>query len=177
MKYQKAIEQEMEKLAEDEKVIFLGYNLLYGPKGCGTFGNIPKEKCIETPLAENLMVGLAMGLALEGFKPVLFFERHDFMLIALDALVNHLDKIERLSKGQFKAKVIIKATVGATAPIYPGLQHMQDFTEIFKKLFNFPVFELNNVKDIKKYYEEARNNSNSVMLIERKNLYSKDFEE
>src|SRR3989344_5918500 len=113
MKYQEAIKHWMEKLAQDEKVIFLGYNIKYGSKAYGTLKDVPKEKLIETPLAENLMVGLAVGLALEGFKPVLFFERHDFILVAMDALVNHLDKIERMSHGEFKPVVLIRAIVGA----------------------------------------------------------------
>jgi pyruvate dehydrogenase E1 component beta subunit len=175
MKYQEAIKQEMEELAKDPKVIFLGYNVLYGSQGYGTFKDVPKEKCIETPLAENLMAGLAIGLAMEGFKPVLFFERHDFMLIALDALVNHLDKIESMSNKQFTAPIIIRAVVGATKPLYPGPQHLQDFSEIFKKLFHFPVYSLNNYFDIRTYYAGARNFDKPVMFIEKKDLYPEEY--
>mgnify|MGYP001581134959 CR=1 FL=1 len=177
MKYQDAIKREMEILAEDDKVIFLGYNLIHGSKSYGTLKDIDVSKCVETPVAENLMAGLAIGLALEGFKPVLFYERHDFMLIALDALVNHLDKMEVMSKGQFKAPIIIRAIVGATKPLYPGLQHMQDFTEIFKRIVHFPVYEANNVEEIKRAYEEARKFEKPVMVIERKDLYSEEFED
>jgi pyruvate dehydrogenase E1 component beta subunit len=175
MKYQEAIKQEMEELVKDDKVIFLGYNILYGSNAYGTLKDVPKEKCIETPVAENLMAGLAMGLAMEGYKPVLFFERHDFMLIALDSLVNHLSKMETMSKSQFKAPIIIRAVIGATKPLNPGPQHTQDFTKLFKNILQFPVYSLNNVKDIKKYYKEAKKFDKPRMLIEKKDLYNKEF--
>jgi len=97
MKYKDAIKQSMEMLAENENTIFLGYNIRYGSKAYGTLTNISNNKKIETPVAENLMVGLATGLALEGYRPIIYFERHDFMLNALDGIVNHLSKIERMS--------------------------------------------------------------------------------
>ena len=177
MKYQDIIKEEMEKLARDKKVIFIGYNINYGSKSYGTLADVPTSKKLETPVAENLMVGIAMGLALEGFKPVLFFERHDFMLIALDALSNHLDKINEMSKGQFKMPMIIRAVVGGTIPLNPGPQHKQDLSEIFKKIFHFPVYEVKNVNEIKKVYEKARKFTQPIMIIERKNLYNMEFPE
>ena len=177
MKYQEAIKLEMENLAKDEKVIFVGYNINHGSLSYGTLKDVLDNKKIETPVAENLMSGLCMGLALEGFKPVLFFERHDFMLVGMDSLINHLDKIEELSKGQFKCPVIVRAVVGATKPINPGLQHTQDFTEIFKRMFHFPVYELKTVEDIKKAYKEAGKFEQPIMIIERKDLYSQEFQD
>ena len=66
----------------------------------GTLKDVPDDQKIETPVAENLMVGLAIGMSFEGFKPVVYFERHDFMLVAADAISNHIDKIERISHGE-----------------------------------------------------------------------------
>lgn len=177
MKYQDAIKQEMEKLARDNKVIFIGYNISHGSKAYGTLKDVANEKKLETPVAENLMAGLAIGLSIGGFKPVLFFERHDFMLIALDALLNHLDKAEKMSKGNYKTPLIIRAIVGATKPLYPGPQHLQDFTEVFKKIFHFPVFEVKTLEEIKNAYEQAGRFDEPVMIIERKDLYSEEFED
>jgi pyruvate/2-oxoglutarate/acetoin dehydrogenase E1 component len=173
MNYQQAIKKEMEKLSRDKKVVFLGYNIVNGSQAYGTLKDVPKEKCIEMPVAENLMVGMAIGMALEGLKPVIFFERHDFMLIALDALLNHADKIENMSKGQFKCPMIIRAPVGGTQPLNPGPQHTQDFTRIFKQMFHFPVYCIKSIKDVEKYYKIAEKFQQPVMLIEYKDLYSK----
>lgn len=169
--YKKALKEAMEILAKDERTVFIGYNVAYGSKGFGSFADIKKEKLIETPVAENLMTGLAIGMALEGYRPILFFERHDFMLIALDALVNHLDVIEILSDGEFKVPVIIRAIIGGSKPINPGILHTQDFTEIFKKLFKFKVHEVRDAEDIINQYKRALSEDKTVMLIERKDLY------
>jgi pyruvate dehydrogenase E1 component beta subunit len=143
----------------------------YGSQAYGTLSDVDKSKCFETPLAENLMTGLAIGMSLEGFRPVLFFERHDFILNALDSIVNHLDKIESMSYGQFKTPVIIRATVGSKTPLDAGAQHTQDFTEILKKIIKFPVIELTNSSQILAEYEKAIKSDKPVLFIERKDLY------
>jgi len=171
MNYKEAIKKSMEELAKDKNTIFLGYNIRFGSKAYGTLKDIDESQKLETPLAENLMVGLAIGMSLEGLRPVLFFERHDFMLIALDAIVNHLDKIEEMSKGEFKMPVIIRATIGSNSPLDPGVQHTQDFTEVFKKLINFKIFEPKNVREVFKAYKEAKKLDKPCMIIERRDLY------
>jgi len=171
MKYKDAIKNSMEELAKLDRVRFLGYNVNYGSRAYGTLKDIPKEICIETPVAENLMIGLAIGMSLEGYKPIVFFERHDFILNGLDAIVNHLDKIEKMSYGQFKTPVIIRANVGSKKPLTPGMQHTQDFTEILKKIVTFPVYEPLNSKQVVECYNKIKNFKNSALIIERRELY------
>jgi len=174
MKYKDALVKSMELLAQNDKVRFLGYNVNYGSRAYGTLNSISKSKCIETPLAENLMAGMAIGMSLEGFRPVVFFERHDFILNALDSIVNHLDKIEQMSYGQFKTPVIIRATVGSKTPLDAGAQHTQDFTEVLKKLIKFPVIELTNSEQIIREYEKAAVSNGPILFVERKDLYEKE---
>ena len=163
----------MGMLAQDKNTIFIGYNILYGSRAYGTLTNVPKEMCLETPVAENLMAGLAMGMALEGFRPVLFFERHDFMLNALDQIANHIDKISDLSEGQYSAPVIIRATVGAKEPLDPGPQHTQDFTSVFKTLVNFPVLDLKTSEEVLEGYQIAKTMNSPILLVERRALYDR----
>jgi pyruvate dehydrogenase E1 component beta subunit len=174
MKYKDAIRQSMKMLAENPRRRFLGYNVLYGSKGYGTLVDVPKEQCIETPLAENLMMGLAMGMSLEGYLPVVFFERHDFILNALDGIVNHLGKIEKMSQGQFKLPVIMRATVGGTKPFYPGAQHVQDFTKVLRELCSFPVIDFADSRTIVESYEKAKNLNGPIMFVERRDLYDSE---
>ena len=170
--YQQAIKQSMEDLAKDKKIIFLGYNVKYGNKGYGTLSDISSEQILETPLAENLMSGLAMGLALEGFKPVLFFERHDFVLNAVDNIVNHLDKIEKMSYGEFKSPVIIRATIGSKNPLYPGPQHTQDFTKAFQELLCMPIYKPLNAQEILNTYAHLKDFKYPAIIVEEKDKYS-----
>jgi pyruvate dehydrogenase E1 component beta subunit len=171
MKYKEAIKKSMEILALDERVKFIGYNIKYGSKAYGTLKDILPEKCIEMPLAENLMTGLAIGMSLEGFKPVLFFERHDFLLNGLDAIVNHLDKINKMSCGEYNTPVIIRATVGGRSPIDPGIQHTQDYTEAIRKMVSFPIINLKKSKQIIPEYKKALSMNSPIMLVERRELF------
>lgn len=172
MKYGEAVKQSMEFLAQDERVLFIGYNLDRGSKAYGSLKDILKEKIIETPVAENLMAGLSMGLGIEDFRPVLIFERHDFMLNALDSIVNHLDKLKELSSGQYSSPVIIRAIIGSRTPINPGPQHNQDFTRVFRKMVCMPVYDPKTPKAILSTYKRALTSDHPTMIIERRDLYN-----
>lgn len=174
MTYREVVKNLMEEISKDGKVVFIGYNLSRSSKAYGTLKDVLKSRILETPVAENLMTGLAIGMAIEGFKPVLIFERHDFMLNALDSLVNHLDKLPILSDKQYSAPMIIRAVIGSKDPINPGPQHCQDFSDFFKSAFHFPVYDPQNVKELKHAYEHAKKFEETCMIIERRELYDKE---
>lgn len=149
---------------------FIGYNTIKGSRMYGTLEKVPHSQCIEMPVSENLMLGMAIGLAIEGYRPVVCFERHDFFLLGFDALINHLDKMPYLSGDQFKLPVIIRAIVGAKEPLDPGPQHTSDYTEALKLVLKHtpvvdkknPAFGWNLVGD---------SESGAVVIIERKDQY------
>lgn len=172
MKYKDAVKKSMEFLAQDSKIIFLGYNLKFGSKSYGTLADVSSEKILETPLAENLMAGLAIGMSLEGFLPLVFYERQDFLLNCLDAIVNHADKIEKLSHGQYKLPLIIRSIVGSNKPIDPGPTHTQDLSDAIKSMVNFPIYEPKTSKDVFEVYRNLIDIKNPVMVVERKSLYN-----
>lgn len=150
--------------------VFIGYNTARGD-AMGTLKGIPKEQKLETPVAENLMSGLAIGMSFEGFLPVIYFERHDFMLVAMDAIGNHIDKIERISHGEFKVPLIIRAVAADGGPFYSGPTHSQDFTEVLKKLVSFPVLEPKNGVEVLNAFQGAVESGRPAVIIERKSLY------
>ena len=76
------------------------------------------------------MSGLAIGMSFEGFIPVIYFERHDFMLVAADAIVNHMDKIERISHGEYKVPVIIRAVAADAGPF----THIYTFSRFYRRI-------------------------------------------
>lgn len=174
MKCKDAVKNSMELLATNPMVRFIGYNLKYGSKSYGSLTNIDPNIIIETPVAEQLMSGLAIGMALEGFLPVMIFERHDFLLLATDQLINHLSKIKLMSQGEFTPRIIIRAIVGGTKPFHPGPQHIQDFTDIFKVHSTFHIFEPQNAKEIKEAYINALQLSESSFIVEKRDEYSNE---
>lgn len=175
MIYQEAVKKSMEMLAKDKRVLFVGYGLAYNGKAYNTLIDVPREKILETPLAENLMTSLGIGMSLGGFLPVIYFERHDFMLIASDAIVNHFDKIERMSYGQFKTPAIIRTVTGHDKPIDPGAQHMQDFTKAFKEMVKFPIYEPRTSKEVIDIYKSLLKTEGPAMVVERKSLYDQEL--
>lgn len=167
----------MTVMGQDPRTVFIGYNVGYGGLANGTLKNVPKERRIETPVAENLMMGMAIGMALNGHKPVVYYERFDFILNAADAIVNHLDKIRLMSGGEYSPNVIIRVLVGGTqSPLFTGPTHTQDFTEAFKKLVNFPVVSLTCADQVYMAYAKAFEalNQHSSMLVEYRDLYETD---
>ena len=117
------------------------------------------------------MTGLGIGMSFEEFKPVVYFERHDFMLVAADAIGNHINHIERLSQGEFKVPVIIRAiTANTIHPFYSGPTHSQDFTSVFKELVDFPIYVPETAEEVLKYYDLAIKSNRPSMTIEKKNL-------
>lgn len=149
---------------------FIGYCTKYG-NAMGTLAGVDDSQKLETPVAENLMTGLAIGMCFEEEKPVIYFERHDFMLIALDALVNHADKIYRLSQGQYNVPIVVRAICAEGGPFYSGPTHAQDFTASFKQLLDCPVYDPQNGTDMYYAYEHAKASKHPVVIIERKELY------
>ena len=112
-------------LAEHPKTLFVGQSVAYdGQAAFNSFSGVPMEKRIEMPVAEDFQMGFCIGLALEGYIPVCFFPRIDFMLLAANQLVNHLDKLPLMSG--YNPRIIIRTAIGSTEPLNPGPQHTQD---------------------------------------------------
>lgn len=150
--------------------VFIGYNVKNG-NAMGTLKDVCDTQKIETPVAENLMTGLAIGMSFEGYRPVVYFERHDFMLVAADAIINHINYIERISHGEYKVPVIIKSVVADSGPFYSGPTHSQDFTEGFKQLVTFPIYEPKTGPDAVLAYRKATHSNRPCMIVERKSCY------
>ncbi|MCJ7587523.1 MAG: thiamine pyrophosphate-dependent enzyme [Candidatus Aminicenantes bacterium] len=169
IKYMDAVKYSMEMLAR-EGAIFIGYNVRYG-SAYGSLKNIPEDQRLETPLAENLMAGLGMGMSLEGFRPVVFFERHEFIMNAMDAIVNTLDVIETISDGEFHMPVIIKAVAGSVKPFYAGYTHTHNYADEIRRFVHFPVYEPQTGPEVLAAYALAREAKGPVMVSEMKALY------
>jgi pyruvate dehydrogenase E1 component beta subunit len=133
MIYKEALMESMSFLAAQEKTIFLGQEAYYF---YGTMIKVPKEKIIDLPIMEDAQMGMSIGLSINGFIPISLYTRMDFLLLAMNQLVNHLDKIKSMSDGQFKPRVIIRTVVGETKPLHPGPQHTQDFTYMLGSILN-----------------------------------------
>ncbi len=171
LSYKDELTKATELLAQDPLIRFVGYGVKIGGRAGGTLKNVPDSQLIEMPVAESLMVSFAIGLSLKGLKPVVFIERFDFILNALDAIVNHLDKIETISHGEFKPTIILRIVVGnSRKPLFTGKTHTQDFSVALRALVSFPVIQLQSAHEIAGAYEVANRlfGRESTALVEYK---------
>lgn len=173
MNYREAICAANANLAQDRSTRFIGYGLKHG-RAAGTLNEASEDQIIEMPIAENLLIGFAIGLALTGYRPVVFIERMDFILNALDAIVNHLDKIHALSHGEFSPAIIIRTMVGnRDKPLFTGLPHIQDHSAAIAKMVSFPVVKLQKPEAVPIAYQQAERDfakGVSTILTEFKDL-------
>jgi len=173
MTYKESLTAAMTALGRDPRACFLGYGVSNGKAG-GTLAGVAPAQLIETPVAENLMAGLAIGLSLTGKLPLVYFERFDFVLNAADAIVNHLDKMATMSRGEFAPAVILRCVVGNTRkPLFTGETHVQNFTDAFACMLKMPVMTLHHAAHVESIYGQAREAQlcgGSTMIVEYKDL-------
>lgn len=163
--YKDSLSRAMENLASDSRVVFLGQ----GVRDKGTFmsttlGKVPLEKRIELPVAEEMQLGMSIGLALAGHVPISVFPRWNFLILAANQLVNHLDKMG--------AHVIVRVGVGSSKPLDPGDQHKGDFTEAFRQMMpNTYIARLEHAADVIPQYRAALHRNGPSILVEIADLY------
>jgi len=172
--YREEVTNAMTLLGKDPKTIFLGQTVACkGSPIYATLEGVPIEKRVELPIMEEAQMGMSIGLALEDFIPVSIYPRFDFLTLATNQLVNHLDKTFELSNGEFNPIVIVRTMAGSKVPLDAGPQHTQNHTEAYKRLLsNTRVRELRNGSEIMKEYFLALNSNKSSLLIELSELYS-----
>ena len=117
-------------------------------------------------------MGMSLGMALNGMFPISCYPRFDFLLLAMNQLVNHADKIDYITKGQFSPGLIVRVLVGAKAPINGGAQHTQNYVKELKKIFkSIKVYDLTDEKKIFNSYKEAYNNKKINLIVEYSEKY------
>jgi len=176
MTYFDEIKRTMEWLAQKPDVLFLGQAVEYqGTVMSNTLKDISKDKLLEMPVAEEMQMGISTGLAINGIVPVSIYPRWNFLLLATNQLVNHLDKIAIYSNREFKPKVIIRTSVGSKRPLDPQIQHTGDFTLPFRMMLDtVHVMLLKKPSWAFPVYKEAyeRTDGVSTIIVEYGDYYN-----
>jgi pyruvate/2-oxoglutarate/acetoin dehydrogenase E1 component len=160
----------MNWLAMQSNTVFLGQAVSYAGTGCyESLTEIPSEKKIEFPVAENFQIGVSIGLAMNGLIPISVVPRWNFLLCAADQIVNHLDKMSLLSDGGYQPKVIIRVAVGSEHPVDPQDQHKGNFSQAFRLMCKtVDIIEVTNPGSILSAYQLAYNRTDgrSTIVVE-----------
>jgi pyruvate/2-oxoglutarate/acetoin dehydrogenase E1 component len=173
--YQAELKRAMNYLSANSKVIFLGQAVAFpGTAMTTTLEDIDKNKLIEMPVEEDLQMGVATGMAMHGLVPVSIFPRWNFMLLAVNQIVNHLDKLQELLNVKVPPKVIIRTGIGSLKPLDPGPQHKGDYTTAFKAMCNkIEIVRLDSSDMIFPSYKRAleREDGISTIIVEWSDKY------
>ena len=151
MTYLNELTAAMTWLGSQPDTIFIGQQVRYpGNALFKTLEGVPMEKRIELPVAEDMQMGMSIGLAMMGKVVISIYPRMDFLLLAMNQLVLHLDK----NLYPLKGKVIIRTCIGSTTPMNPGAQHCGDYTEGLDKLLRhtriYNIFTPSEIIDVYK---------------------------
>lgn len=171
--YREEVCAAMTRLGQDPFAIFMGQAVAYpGTAMYGTLEGVPDHKRLELPVAEDMQMGMAIGMALNGYLPVCIYPRINFMLLAINQLVLHLDKLPLYSDGRYRPKVIVRTAIGTDKPLDPGAQHLGDYsTAIRLMLRTIPVMVLETPEDVRRGYRNALSRSGPTVLIEKMENY------
>jgi len=168
MKYKDELIRSMEWLAEKDDTIVIGQSVKYSGNAIyNTVKTLSMKKIMEVPVFEELQMGISTGMALEGLVPISCFPRFDFLLRCVDSLVNHLDKMQVMTDGNFKPKVIIRTSIGSSKPLNGGVQSTNDYTEPFRQMLTeVDVVLLNEPKEIFPAFQRAYEREGSSLIVE-----------
>jgi len=165
-----ATEQEMQR---DSSVIVLGQGV-DDPKAIigTTKGLVEKfgaQRVFDTPLSEDAMTGVAVGLALGGLRPIHTHIRMDFVLLAMNQIVNMASKMRYMFGGSYCVPLVIRSMIGKSWG--QGPQHSQSIYPLFMNIPGLKMFAPSTSYDAKGCLIQAIRDNNPVLFLEHRLLY------
>jgi 2-oxoisovalerate dehydrogenase E1 component beta subunit len=161
-----------EGMRRDDDVVLLGEDI--GKAGGvfrateGLLDEFGPGRVLDTPLAENGIVGTAIGMALYGLRPVAEIQFSDFIYPAFDQIVSEAAKMRYRSNGQYASPVVIRAPVGGG--IKGGLYHSQSPEAYFAHTAGLVVVTPSTPSDAKGLLMSALKSPDPVIFLEPKRL-------
>lgn len=161
------------KMREDPSVLVLGEDV--GVKGGvflateGLAAEFGEERCFDTPLSEDGIVGVGIGLALNGMRPVCEIQFQDFIFPAFDQIVSEAAKMRYRSGGQYTVPMVIRTPYGGG--IRGGLYHSQSGEAYFCHTPGLKVVVPSTPYDAKGLLISAIEEPDPVIFLEPKALY------
>jgi pyruvate dehydrogenase E1 component beta subunit len=162
-----------EELDRDERVFLMGEDIgAYGGSYVVTRGfqeKYGRKRVIDTPIAELGMVGVAVGAAMAGLRPIVELMTINFSLLAIDQIVNHAAKIHYMFGGQFTAPIVVRTASGWGQL---GATHSQTFEGWYAHVPGLRVVMPSTPMDAKGFLKAAVSGNDPVRFIEHSLIYS-----
>ena len=117
--------------------------------------------------------GTAISNTFNGYHPISIFPRWNFLLLATNQIVNHLDKISQMSDNPYKTPLIIRTAIGSERPLHPQHQHIGDYTNIFKQMCpNIDIYRVDEPEQIFDTYSNSYESKKPTLIIEWGDFYN-----
>jgi pyruvate dehydrogenase E1 component beta subunit len=163
-----------EEMRRDPSVFVLGEDVaLY--EGAfkvtrGLLSEFGEERVKDTPISENTIVGVAVGAAMGGLRPVAELMTVNFALLAMDQIVNHMSKIRSMFGGQTFLPMTIRMPGGGGSQL--GAQHSQSLETCFMHCPGMYILYPSTPADARGLLKSAIRNNNPVIFLEHELLYN-----
>ncbi|MBN8828433.1 MAG: alpha-ketoacid dehydrogenase subunit beta [Sphingobacteriia bacterium] len=173
--YAEAIrEATLQEMKRDERVFLFGLDVddHLGIQGStiGLNKELGSDRVFGTPLSEDAMTGVAIGAAMAGLRPIHVHIRMDFVLLAMNQLVNIAAKAHYMYEGQVRVPLVIRTMIGRSWG--QGAQHSQALHSLFMHIPGLKVIAPSNPHDAKGMLIAAIRDENPVIFIEHRLLYN-----
>jgi 2-oxoisovalerate dehydrogenase E1 component len=165
----------IEEMEHDPHVVVFGQDVAHG-KG-GVFGvtrslteKFGRERCFNTPLAESTIIGLAIGMGMDGIhRPVAEIQFADYLWTGINQLFNEAASIHYRSNGEWEVPIVIRMPYGGY--IQGGPYHSQSIEGFLAHCPGLKVVIPSNATDAKGLLKTAIRDPNPVLFLEHKGLY------
>ncbi|EPD69545.1 alpha-ketoacid dehydrogenase subunit beta [Streptomyces sp. HGB0020] len=167
----RGLSQEMDR---DERVLLLGEDVA-GAGGvfkttAGLLDRFGPERVLDTPIAEQAILGAAMGAAMTGMRPVAEIMFADFFAVCWDIVVNEIAKMRYMTNGQLSMPLVIKSGGGGSLRL--GAQHSQSIENWAMAVPGLKVVTPSTPRDVVGLMAAAVRCDDPVLFFEHKGLYS-----
>jgi len=167
-----------EEMAKNENMYIFGQDVADGKGGVftattGITTQFGKERCFNAPLAESSIIGVAIGMAVRGLKPVIEIQFGDYIWTGMMQIRNELSTIRWRSNGNWSCPVVIRVPVGGY--IHGGLCHSQNIESFFAHIPGLKIAYPSKSDDAKGLLRAAIQGDDPVLFLEHKGMYRQSF--
>jgi pyruvate dehydrogenase E1 component beta subunit len=172
------VEATAEEMRRDSSVVVWGIDI--GPYGSafgatrGLFEEFGKDRVIDMPVSELGYVGMGVGAAATGIRPVIELQFSDWITLASEMLINQAAKMRYMFGGLIQVPLVLRAPVGGY--LSAGAQHSNSFESFFAFVPGLKVVLPSTPHDVKGLLKSAIRDNNPVIFFEHKKLYEQKGE-
>jgi len=160
-------------MTADPRVFLIGQGLWSPWYAGGSLENLDREfsrqRVLDSPVSENAVTGMAVGAALAGMRPIVFHPRLDFLLLAMDPVINQAANWSYLFNGQASVPLVIRAVINRGGE--QGAQHSQALHAMFMHVPGLKTVMPATPADAKGLLLAAVDDPNPVLYIDDRWLY------